>query len=314
MLASLENARDIEGGAGWTETLLRNEVGRKSHGRGGGPSRQGSELVARCWVNIPGSGNNLYTCHTRTHMGLSVWGGRLAVVFQTGELMVSAPKPQKEFHSIWWTFSFQSFCEEFLISKIKFEPFSSSALRCFTYFRFPGFPTFSTSCKLDVFQNCYGTREGDVPPLPHKTRVIVSSYFYFFFKQQKLFLNFLFYFKKFLFVLQGFLFQERVGFWERRWRPWFCSTARLLSLAVTSQPEVGREKDKKKKVLRDQEVGRKEKCGHGKTQNFFFFFILMTSYVLERERESFFCARALFLNMMIDSGCMPFLFIFRGRI
>lgn len=32
MLASLENARDIEGGAGGTETLLRNEVGRKSHG------------------------------------------------------------------------------------------------------------------------------------------------------------------------------------------------------------------------------------------------------------------------------------------
>jgi hypothetical protein len=64
-----------------------------------------------------------------------------------------------------------------LISKIKFDPFSSSALLFFTYFRFPGFPTFSKSCKLDVFQNCYGTREGDVPPLPHKTRVIVSSYF-----------------------------------------------------------------------------------------------------------------------------------------
>jgi hypothetical protein len=30
---------------------------------------------------------------------------------------------------------------------------------------------------------------------------------------------------------------------------------------VTSQPEVGREKDKKKKVLRDQEVGRKENVG-----------------------------------------------------
>ncbi len=120
-------------------------------------------------------------------------------------------KTKKKFR---WTFSFQSSCAKqlFLISKIKFEPFSS-ALLFFTYFRFPGFPTFSTSCKLDVFQNCYGTRGGDVPPLLHKTRVIVSSYFSFLKTNKNFFGTFCFILKNF-FLFQGFLFQERVGFWN----------------------------------------------------------------------------------------------------
>jgi hypothetical protein len=46
-------------------------------------------------------------------MGLSVWGGRLAVVFQTGELMVSAPKPKKSFTQFDGHFLFKAFAKNF---------------------------------------------------------------------------------------------------------------------------------------------------------------------------------------------------------
>jgi hypothetical protein len=61
---------------------------------------------------------------------------------------------------------------------------------------------------------------------------------------------------------------------------------------VTSQPEVGREKDKKKKVLRDQEVGRKENVGTVKPK--LLLLLHFDDKLRPREREPFLCARVIF--------------------
>lgn len=68
-------------------------------------------------------------------------------------------------------------------------------------------------------------------------------------------------------------------------------------------------KDKKKKVLRDQEVGRKENVGTVKPK----LLLLLHFDDKLRPREPLLCARVIF-KYDDRFGLHAFLFIFRGRI